>query len=117
MPLFSRLLKRVPFDWRNPIGYFFAVASECIIVGYEFITIACTLSFAIGVFWLTVSTIREIQHILHSINAKAQAKKNQRMKLKVLFSELIDTHVGIKQLSIFVRHSNFSFLILLKLSS
>lgn len=96
---FSRSSKRLPFDSNNPIGYLFAVTPEFIIVGYEFITIACTLGLGISMFWLTISTIKEIQRILHTMNQRAQANKIHSYKLWVLFSELINAQVAIKKLS------------------
>lgn len=91
--------KRFPFDTNNPIGYLIAVILEYIIIDYECFIIACTLSFGIGACWFGASTTKEIQSILHSINDKTQTIECPTNELKILFSEFIDTHSAIKQLS------------------
>lgn len=101
MPLFfSRSNTRFPFDSNNPTGYLIAVLIEYVIVTYEYIMITCTLSLAIGAFWFIISVTKEIQHILHSINDKAQANEDQSNEMQRLFAEYIDAHAALKQLSL-----------------
>lgn len=103
-PCFSRLLKRFPFDSKNPVGYSIATFIEYIICGYEFFTAACTLAVVIGSYWVAISATREIRRILHSINHKTRANKNLSNEIKVLFAEFIDAHASVKQLSEFTKY-------------
>lgn len=57
-----------------------------------------------GAFWIAISMTKEIKRILHLVNDKAQAKKNQTNELMQLLSEYVDTHGISLQLT-----TNFSF--------
>lgn len=96
-------LTRFPFDWNNPIGYFFAFTVEYVILGYEFFMDACILSLIIGAYCFAISATKEIKRILHLINEKARAnrknKKKQQNEMKILLTEFIDIHATTKQLS------------------
>lgn len=96
---FAFALKRFPFNSDHPIGYLGAIILEYILCGYEYFVVACTLALGIGSYWLEVSATKIIQRILHTINNKARANKNQLNELKILFKEYIDTHAIVKQLS------------------
>lgn len=93
------LFKRVPFEWNNPIGYLITFTFQYIVLGYEYLIIASTLGFLIGIYRFAVSVINEIQHILHAINDEAQTNEYQSRELKNIFSEYIHIHAAIKQLS------------------
>lgn len=77
-----------------------AVILEYITFGYEYFIIACTLALGIEGYWIIISATKEIQSILSSINDKSKENGNQTNdELKVLYSEYIDAHAAIKQLS------------------
>lgn len=63
---------------------------------------ACTLALGIGAFWIAISVTKEIQRILHSINNKSHETEIQTNEMMDLFSEYIDAHGIVKQLSIFL---------------
>lgn len=94
------LLKRFPFDWKNPIGYLLAITVEYIILAYECFVVACILALAFGGYWFVITGTEEIQCILHLIDDKSQSKKNESNELKALFAEFVDMHAFTKQLSI-----------------
>lgn len=95
----SLSFKRFPFDPYNPIGYMIAIILEYIMLGFNLFLISCTLSLGIGFYCFSISLTKEIQCMLHTINDKAQAKKNQSNDLRALFSDYIDNHSIVKQLS------------------
>lgn len=101
-PAFFLLLKRFPFDFKNPIGYLIVVMVEYAILGYEYFIISCTLALGIGLYSLVISIAKEIQSILQSISEKTQAKANPstQSQLTNLFIEYINAHADIKQLSV-----------------
>ena len=96
---FFLVFKRIPFDSTNPIGYFVAVTFQYIALGFQYFVAACTLSLGMGEGWFTISATKEIQHILHSIDEKAQINKNRPNELNILFTEFIHLHKVVKQLS------------------
>lgn len=91
--------KRFPFDTTNPTGYLVAFTIEYIVLGYEFFIAACTLGLGVGAFWFAISAAKEFQRFSPILNEKAQT--NQSNELKIIFTELIDGHGVVKQLSIF----------------
>lgn len=93
-------IQRFPFDSNNPIGYLVAVLVEYIIYGYEYLILSCTLGLAIGGFWLSIQTTKEIQRLLRLINDKAQTNKIQSNEFKALFAEYVHGSGTVKQLSI-----------------
>lgn len=95
------LHKRFPFDSNNLVGYLIAVILEYIMYGCDCFIIACTLALGVGAFWFAVSACKEIQHVLQSFNDVAHAKQHQLIELRILFVEFINTHLTVKQLSIF----------------
>lgn len=97
------LVERLPFGWDNPLGYLIAIVLQYMFLFYEYVIIACSFGLLFGVFRIEMSGTKEIKRILHSIDhwqSNAQASKNQQNDLKVLFSEYIDAHAAVKQLSI-----------------
>lgn len=78
-----------------------AVAVEYIILGFEFSVIACTLALGIGAYCFGISAIKEIERLFNLINDEACGNENQPKELKASFSECIEAHVIVKQLSIF----------------
>lgn len=100
---------RFPFDRNNPIGYLIAVVIEYIIIDYELLIVACTLGLGIGMYWFAISVAKEIKRILRSINIEAQTDEIPAIKVKILFSEYIDTQAAIKQLSIYLNYRKFNF--------
>lgn len=92
--------KRFPFDCSNPIGYLVAVILEYVAFGYNYVVIASTLSFGIGLYRLAISSTKDFQDFLRIINDNAHTNQNQSNELEVLFAEYVDTHATIKQLSI-----------------
>lgn len=100
MPPFFVLQHRFPFVWNNPMGYFAVIILEYIVLSYTYFLATCCLSHAVGVYWLVLAIIKEIRHILRSINEKAHTKKNQSNEIKTLLTEYIQTHAAVKQLSL-----------------
>lgn len=92
------ILRRIPFDWRNPLGF-----SIVIIIQYEMASkilrlTACALSFALGTFIFAVSLVNDIKNDLHAINEMTKQKKTQSNISKQLF-KFMDIHSDVKQLS------------------
>lgn len=92
-------LKRFPIDTKTPVGYSVAVFAEYIIVGYEYLVIACTLALGSGAFWYAVSATKEFKRILYSVSDQAREKENRTNEMKMLIAEFIYSHGIVKQLS------------------
>lgn len=96
--------KRFPFSTNNLIGNSIAALLQFIIIEYQYIILACTLSLGMGAFCCAISVTNEIRRILHIFHAKTQANEIQSNELELLLSEFINAHTVVKQLS-----ESFSF--------
>lgn len=74
---------------------------EYIMFAYNFFVIQFVAAFGIGTFFLAISTTKELQRILLSVNNKAKENGSQSRELCKLLSEFIQPHAAIKQLSKF----------------
>lgn len=64
---------RYPFDWKNPVGYFFAVALQFIALTYCILLFSCTIFVGIGCSLLLVSvTNKDIADDLKFVNKNAK---------------------------------------------
>lgn len=80
---------RVPFDWKNPAGYFIAATLQFIMIGFDLFYIACITSFGVGSYLFVISVVKDVKSNTNLINHSAKDKKNRLQTLKQL-SEFID---------------------------
>lgn len=92
------LHERLPFKWRNPVGFLIAIVMEYAILLYALIVTASILSMAIASFLYAVALSRDIKGSLFAFNLNAQAKVDQPILLDQL-TEFIEVHSSAKQLS------------------
>lgn len=92
--------KRFPFDWKNPIGYVVAIAYEYMGGVCTFFVAMAILKYAIVVYFFLFSMIDDIKCDLESINRNAKKKKT-RMEVVKQFSEMIQFHWKVMELSTF----------------
>lgn len=76
---------RLPYDWKNPIGYLVAVS-------------ALLLWALFGVFMFATALVKDLNGVLHSINSMINDKESRNEMYKEL-SEFIRIHANAKQLS------------------
>lgn len=91
---------RFPFDTDNPIGYLSAVILEYAMSAYEFFLVACTLALGIGEYCFAISASAQMQRFLSKMNDLARVNENQSNEIKLTFTQFIDAHGFVKQLSI-----------------
>lgn len=96
--IFHSPLNRMPFDWKNPIGYLVAAIIQHLICIAIFSVVACLASYGIGAFLFGIFTIKDIKTILKSINDSAQTKKTERQAMEYL-DDYIQCHTKLKRLS------------------
>lgn len=96
---FHRKCVRLPFNWKNPIGYSFAVLFHFILYTYIFSTMMTMVSVSVASFLYEFSLTEDLKCILHSIDENSKTKKNRR-NLYAPFAEFINLHSDTKQLSI-----------------
>lgn len=96
---------RLPFDWKNPVGYLIAVAFQCalIVSPLRYITCMMSIGFAIYVVTAAISraTITDLQSINESINAPRR-EPDQQSLCADMFKRLIKfivIHSDAKQFS------------------
>lgn len=91
-------MKRIPFNWRNPYGYFIAVVFQTIGISYVCHYLACFMSFTLGAYLYAATINRYMIDDLKSMNGIAKLKKSNSGILNQLFN-FIRAHSECKQLS------------------
>lgn len=89
---------RLPFDWKNPIGYLIAVAVQLQIHLIFFRYIACFFTLVCAQLMFVFSVVKDIKGELNRFNEIARTKKTQCRSMKQL-SEIISIHISLKELS------------------
>lgn len=90
---------RVPFDWRNPIGYLIVV---CILLAGTYATFICVMPivvFLIGCCWLFIAFVKDISNDLPLLNEfKTCDRQIQQQRIEA-FCNIIELFSDAKQLS------------------
>lgn len=94
----GRLIQRIPFEWKNPIGYLIAVLLQFGIWFFLDLYLACFLTLAFGYFLFTLSIAKDMIDALQSINEHLKKKKPKKRILKQL-NNFISMHGDVKELS------------------
>lgn len=92
-------MNRLPFNWKNPIGYLIAVALECTLLlnPLRYMATMMTIGFAIFVFAIEFSST--IVDDMRALNKCAKVKRSQQKHIHDLLSHCIDTHSDVKKFS------------------
>lgn len=99
---------RVPFDWKNPIGYLIAIIWEYITVVYAFMVVGILTTFGFGTFLLALTALDDVKVGLKKINDLAKFEKN-RAQTSNLLGDSIQFHGRLMQLSNLFHKENTSF--------
>lgn len=89
---------RLPYDWKNPIGYLVAVSALLLWALFPFQYMGCIITLAFGVFMFATALVKDLNGVLHSINSMINDKESRNEMYKEL-SEFIRIHANAKQLS------------------
>lgn len=96
---------RLPFDWKTPFGYAFAMIGFFAAMYAVFLDMSPNLSFTGGSCWLIVTFVEDITNELSQFSADKLQKINHR-GLKERFCDVLQQLSDIKQLSTRVRRSS-----------
>lgn len=88
---------RLPYDWKNPLGYSVAVAIQAVTAIYGLLFLVSLASVGTTTFFFTKALIRDINGLLRNINKNTKIEKQHGCILKQ-FSEFIQYHSDVKQL-------------------
>lgn len=89
---------RLPFDWKNPFGYFGAILLQYTIYVYASTSLMIIISIVISSYLFEMSLTNDLKDILQLIDRNSKIKKT-RKNLYAQFTEFIDFHSDTKQLS------------------
>lgn len=93
-------VRRVPYDWKNPIGYLVTTIYQYISLRRMLGLLELFVMFGIGSLLFVITVVRDMKMILKSANERAIAgKQNQSQALKKLH-EFIKIHAMLKELSV-----------------
>ena len=96
--LFYFQIDRLPFNWKNPIGYGIAVALQISIVSYPLRYLACFFTLAFGAYLIGTTIAKHVVEDMKSTNDDIKFSKSKIDVFKKL-SELIQMHSDAKQLN------------------
>lgn len=94
---------RLPFDWKNPMGYTCAVAVQYMVGVCMFSIIGNLLSLGFGSFLFAVRATTDITANLELINKCVKTKRHRKKVLKYL-ADFVQYHADVKELSKFRVH-------------
>ena len=89
---------RLPFDWKNPYGFFIGVTMEFEVATYLLLLVACLLTLSCGCLLFMLTMIKVAKQSLHSINKTAKLK-SKRTLISNQLTQFIQYHSILKQLS------------------
>lgn len=93
---------RLPFNWKTPIGYFFAFLLGSGSVFALAYSVLPTMCFAVGSYWLATAFIKDIKNDFHLRCDKVSTKHGKKMKeWKQHLCDVIKDISNVKQLSSF----------------
>lgn len=89
---------RLPFDWKNPMGYLLAVALQYTVSTYIFFLLAGFSALAIGSYFIGLTGAKEIRICIFETNRRLQTKYERAYIHRFIFI-FIQWHSRLKQLS------------------
>lgn len=89
---------RLPFDWKNPIGYFFATIWQSIVIFNQLRFLACIFPLGIGLFIFAIFITKDWTNDFHQLDEVVLAKDSTADSIE-LITEFVRSHSNVKQLS------------------
>lgn len=114
-------VQRLPFDYRNPVGYLIAIIIHFLMIWYELMIGACVVSFAFGCYFFVIAMSKSIKASLFAIDRSIGDKIDEKLMLDQLV-EFIDLRATGKQLRklrfkfLTIPHKNSNLTFLLRIS-
>lgn len=91
-------IRRFPWDWRTPTGYFVAAILQYIQTIYVFTFSSMSLAMALGTVSIAITLVKDICHTINSVNDIANSDGNRIQMIEQL-SDSIETHSRLLELS------------------
>lgn len=93
-----RFCPRLPFDWRGPTAYLFAIIAQYVSTYFVAHIGVCTIGFVTATCWFLISLSVDIKESFLTMNENIKSDTN-RCDLMRQFHELMELHSNAKQLS------------------
>lgn len=87
---------RFPFEWKNPIGFFFACCIQLPTIFNCVLQIFCDLTFAVAACWLVATFTDDVKAEIDSIN-QPNGTQRSNVGFTEKFYKLIEFHSMTKQ--------------------
>lgn len=97
---------RLPFDWKNPLGYSLAIPIEFFGLYLANRYLACFLLFAFGEFLFALAFCKDMLNSLHTINENGKAKRAEPHIIKRKLIEFINIDLVLNKLRILLPGNN-----------
>lgn len=90
------VVRRLPFDWKNPFGFVMAITLQYIIFTYAMKVGACVLTLAIGLYLYVIAMSECIKQILFAISQSTRTEAEQNLIQEQLI-EYIEFDANVKR--------------------
>ena len=103
---------RLPFEWKTPIGYIFAVALQCTVLWIAIFVSKFIGTFSIAAFLLLISFTDDIKYDLNTIkiNIKMEENRSKIIKQIVTFVQFHSKAIEFSTFLLCFIWNDFSFL-------
>lgn len=92
------LIRRLPFDWRNPYGYLAAVLIQYVVGLYLFLFATCVLPTTLGAYMLARTFAKDLMICINSINDRVNINGN-KVEIIKQYSKMLKIHSFLLELS------------------
>lgn len=98
--LTNKFDQRVPYDWKNPIGYLAVEIYQYIALQRWFVFLGKFAMLAIGGLLFGITFVRDMKTVLKSTNDSAIIDKQNKLQALKKFQEFVEIHAIVKELSV-----------------
>lgn len=88
---------RVPYDWKNPIGYLATTIYQYISLQQFLGFLGLSATFGIGSLLLGIAIVRTMKTLLKSANNSAISEKHNNLQALKMLNEFIELHAKMKE--------------------
>lgn len=90
-------VKRWPFDWQTPFGYFVAWLGQCTGIGSVVITVASLFGIVFGSNWLFIVMADDVTNDLVAFNNTVSIQNDSDTRMMEQFCVIIQNYMDAKQ--------------------
>lgn len=90
----NALIRRLPFDWKNPLNYLIALSLQLPCIVYCSLSVVCDICFTVSSSYILMAFAHDVKLDVNKVNA------SKDVELKENLGQFIQFHSSAKQLRI-----------------